>query len=70
MGRRYQQLGVERATVLVKLVTRPANILLLHRTALRIGGIRIALTYFSVTYDHRLRRIGHPVRPAIHNVFI
>jgi hypothetical protein len=41
MGRRYQQLAVERATVLVKPVTRAANILLLRRTALRIGAYEL-----------------------------
>ena len=26
----------------------------------------ILIKSFTVTYDHRLRRIGHPVRSAIH----
>jgi len=29
-------------------------------------GISIIIVKVSVTYDHRLRRIGHPVRSAIH----
>ncbi len=35
---------------------------------LRLGdhSIEILLMILLVTYDHRLRRIGHPVRFAIH----
>jgi hypothetical protein len=36
------------------------------RNCIFMHGDIYFINCFSVTYDHRLRRIGHPVRSAIH----
>ena len=33
---------------------------------LKLCWFKYLISWIAVTYDHRLRRIGHPVRSAIH----
>jgi hypothetical protein len=41
-----------------------------HNTAQQIKQYLVSDIRITVTYDHRLKRIGHPVRSAIHKLEI